>query len=212
MGFINKKIVHAVCRNDGLLLKPDRPITPVDLMFIKHGIYYICSTESHHNDYNWIYTITINLWPDRVSTKTYTLKEIQLSGEFYEYDWFTQKGQKLNEQTPITQSLKFEQYKYRVYAPLLPNGIAIIGDSTKYATMNDKTFSNLQCNETECSFEVENIQGETVAIIIYSEKAQLDIKVDDESVSLQTDPSSHLTKLQLEFGGNSIKKILIKSL
>ncbi len=46
LGQVKRDIVMRTCREDGLLLKPDRPATPLDAMFLPHDRPYTTSTES----------------------------------------------------------------------------------------------------------------------------------------------------------------------
>ena len=71
IGMVNLDIIDAVSRKDGLLYKPDRPMTATDLTYIKNDTYFIASTESKQGDLTWYYTLTINLWPHRVKSNSY---------------------------------------------------------------------------------------------------------------------------------------------
>jgi hypothetical protein len=209
IGYVNKSIVNAVCRNDGLLLKPDRPLTPVDLMFTKHDTYYICDTESHHGDFTWYYLLTINLWPERKPKKEFKLEDLQIDGKFYAYDWFVHEGLKINGSSQIVQSLKFEQYKYRILAPMLECGVAIIGDITKYATMNDKTFKNLESDAKHVNFTVDSILGEKITILLYSELSNIEVSIDNDVYPLKIDEKTHIGQIELNFVEDGKKMIQI---
>lgn len=50
IGLLRRDILLRTCRADGLLLKPDRPVTPLDAMFLPHARPYLTSTESRRAD------------------------------------------------------------------------------------------------------------------------------------------------------------------
>lgn len=49
IGDMDRELLLRTCRADGLLLKPDRPATPVDAMFLEHTRPYTVTTGSHHD-------------------------------------------------------------------------------------------------------------------------------------------------------------------
>jgi hypothetical protein len=179
IGFINPDICKAIARKDGLLYKPDRPLTPTDLTFVKNRHYYVCSTESTHLGNTWIYTLTLNLWPSRVKNREYSLIDLgyTMEQQYLEYDWFTGESRIITQNTGIAQRLKFEQYKYRIYAPVLKNGMAILGDPSKYIMMSDKEFPALKHNENSLTLTVSNIAGEWTEIMIYCSEKPASIKI-----------------------------------
>jgi hypothetical protein len=166
IGFVNKEMVKAVCRSDGLLLKPDRPLTAADLVYIRNHTYYVATTESTHGNRTWYYTITINLFPSRVKEKNYFLHEIDITGEYAEYNWFDRTWRWVTGDSLVSQDLKDEEYEYRIYAPKLASGIALIGNPTKYATMNDKTFSNFKEDVSGVQIDVSSIANDRVDILL----------------------------------------------
>ena len=45
------------CRKNGYLIKPDKPLTAVDSMYVPHSKYFLASTYSDHEDLRWWYVI-----------------------------------------------------------------------------------------------------------------------------------------------------------
>ena len=50
IGKADPTLIARTCRSDGLLLKPDRPATPVDAMFLDHQRPYTIATRSQRDD------------------------------------------------------------------------------------------------------------------------------------------------------------------
>jgi len=56
VGRQNKEYLLRTCRSDGLLLKPDRPATPIDAMFLPHSRPFITTTYSDRSELGkWTY-------------------------------------------------------------------------------------------------------------------------------------------------------------
>lgn len=183
IGHVDKRLVQGCCRVDGLLLKPDRPLTAADIMFTRHAKYYICTTESTIGETKWHYVLVANLWPRRVKDRGYTLAELDIRGDFIEYEHARQTARHVNGEQRIELVLKHEQHSLRVYAPVLENGWAVIGDAGRYAMMNDKTFSGVKVtgsNSVEVS--INSIAGDKVNVVIYCPSAPRSAMVDGREI------------------------------
>ena len=56
IGTFDAELIKRTCRADGLLLKPDRPATPLDAMFLPHQRPYLTRTWSRREDAGeWTY-------------------------------------------------------------------------------------------------------------------------------------------------------------
>ena len=185
IGHVDKRIVHACCRPDGTLLKPDRPLTAVDAMFTKHGKYYICSTESRHGDMTWHYVLVVNLWPKRVTDRGYTLQELDIHGEFVEYDFRARTARVVKDDERIELKLRYEQYALRVYAPLIIGIVAIIGDASRYAMMNDLTFTTVEPRDDRVEAIIAGIAGDIIELAIFYKSQPPSISMDEIPVSME---------------------------
>jgi hypothetical protein len=147
-------------------------------MFTKHAKYYICTTENTHGSLAWHYVLVANLWPKRVQDKGFTLGELDINGDRIEFDFSTRVARRVHDRERTELSLKHEQHSFRVYAPILENGWAVIGDAGRYAMMNDKTFSGIKAMENGIEMIVTSIAGDRVDVVIYCPKAPESVKVD----------------------------------
>nr|MDO8113701.1 hypothetical protein [Candidatus Sigynarchaeota archaeon] len=178
IGHVDKKIVHACCRPDGMLLKPDRPITAVDAMFTRHAKYYICSTESKQVGNTWHYVLVANLWPKRIQDRGYTLNELDIHGNFVEYEFGTREARLVDSNERIELALQYEHYSLRVYAPVFESGYALLGDAGRYAMMNDKTFSGVKAVDGGFEATITGIAGDVVEIAIFCPKPPSSVTLD----------------------------------
>ncbi|HME51323.1 MAG TPA: hypothetical protein VKM55_03840 [Candidatus Lokiarchaeia archaeon] len=187
IGHVDKRIVHACCRPDGTLLKPDRPLTAVDAMFTKHGKYYICSTESKHGDLTWHYVLVTNLWPKRVIDKGFTLQELDINGDYVEYDFDARTARVVHDDERIEFELHYEHHALHIYAPLLGDGLAIIGDASRYAMANDKTFVSFKTDSAGVEAIISGIEGDTIEVAMYCPNLPSAIQIDGIDVHTHID-------------------------
>ncbi len=185
IGFIDKRLIRAACAVDGTLLKPDRPLTAADIMFTKHDKYYICTTESIHDGLAWHYVLVVNLWPNRVKDEGYTLRELGITGKHVEYDFASKQALVVNDGARIELHLKHEQHAFRVYAPVSSDGWALIGDTDRFATMNDKTFSRVQATADGLEVDLHGVGGEQVNLAVFCPRTPKAITANEIALSIE---------------------------
>ncbi|MFX0137877.1 MAG: hypothetical protein ACFFDN_29820, partial [Candidatus Hodarchaeota archaeon] len=168
VGHLNRELLMKTCREDGLLLKPDRPLTAIDFMFKKHSTYYITSTFSKKAELIWYYILVMNLFPKRVKNKSFKLEELGISGNYILYDYNKKTFQEISIDTQISQSLKKNEYKYYILAPIINGNIAIIGNPEKFVTCSNKQFPSIKYTDNELTVEIEDLASSQIRIIAYS--------------------------------------------
>jgi hypothetical protein len=210
IGHVNKTLVHACCRPDGVLLKPDRPLTAADIMFTRHEKYYICTTESRHGTRTWHYVLVANLWPKRVVDRCLTLLDLGITGKFVEYDFHKQSARVVSDSDKIELALRHEQHALRIYAPLLENGWALIGDAARYAMANDLTFKEIAEHGNGIKVVIEGIAGDTIEARAFAPTALNKASIDGVPLPAgvgRHDPVSGLVMVDVTFT-TSGKKVL----
>lgn len=150
LGRTDVGIVARMCRPDGLLLGPDRPITLTDASFRRAGTdgSSLCWASTHSGD--WIYVVALHTAmptstavrpTDAAETPSDTTNEIidrhDLDAEMLVYDWRTGSA---NVSTSIQVRLGHRDWALFVCCPIQtdPTGErwALIGDPSRYATMS----------------------------------------------------------------------------
>ncbi len=169
---INKDLLMESCREDGYLLKPDRPAFPVDLMFLPHKKPYIASTYSNILGEKWWYLLMVDVWQDGIEEKWITPKELGLTREYVVYDYVEKKLFKAEGNTKIGPSglqedKKRYDYKFYVLAPVLANGMAFIGFRDKIATMSSKTFDTVMVTKDSLKIQGNYIPFKEFSIVAY---------------------------------------------
>lgn len=182
IGNFGKDTIMRACRKDGLILKPDKPLTAADSMFVPNAKYFLCTTHSEISGKRWEY-IVINkldiLYPkDRSITK----QDIGITEDKVAYNYFKKEFQVLDDRNPFEDRIKRRECNYWIAAPMLQKGFAIIGDISKYTTMSFKEFLSLDVHDSRVNLRVENIAGETVRLLMYDQDKIRSIEVDGEKI------------------------------
>ncbi|MFX0140114.1 MAG: hypothetical protein ACFFDN_41115, partial [Candidatus Hodarchaeota archaeon] len=199
---VNWTLLQKTCRNDGLLLKPDKALTVNDLMFKKHRKYYICDTYSKIDNLTWRYVLISNIWPKRVKETSFTLKELGFdSNEYILYDYLSGGVNRIKFDDYIEIGrLRKHGYKYFILCPVTESDMALIGCPDKFITCSKKMFIGIETTKNSISFLVENIKEAIVKILIYSENPPYSIQVDKELFNLWNyNESLNLIELNLKF-------------
>jgi hypothetical protein len=208
IGKVDKDVIDKIIRKDGLIYKPDYPIKAPDLMFIKHNTCYVAYTESKHQDLSWYYVVNFALWSEEIKSD-YTLKEIDITGKFVEYDWF-KRSVKVRNDEELIPFHKEKDYQYCIYAPLLSNGVALIGDPKKYVTMSSKEFNSVKYDESSIKIQLSNIKEEMSEILLYSPKKPEKITLNNKNLEKNMIKYvKNLLSLRIEFQETSVKEIII---
>lgn len=176
IGYVNKPLLMLTCRSDGLMLKPDRPIVAIDLMFKPHSKYYICSTYSKKEDYFWDYVLVVNYWPNRVKEKTFTLRDLGLNGSRVVFDFINGNLRKLTGDEAISLDLKKNQFGYFILAPI-KNGTALIGTPDKFITCSNIFIPTVRWTASAMEFEVDHNSLVSNTLLLYAESKPKKIEI-----------------------------------
>ncbi|MHA1649304.1 MAG: hypothetical protein ACTSYB_03840 [Candidatus Helarchaeota archaeon] len=194
---VNKNLLMKTCTEEGLLLKPDRPITANDLMFKIHQKPYIMDTWTQKGNLFWRYIVVVNLWHLRVKDSKVTLEELGYREKGVLYDFMSGEIREITPTTPIDIKLKRMGCKYLIFAPFLKEGIALIGSPDKYVTCANKLIPMVQMDASILKISVEYSPNSTLRVLIYSRIAPKDVKTENDSISLRWDYEHATRKLKI---------------
>lgn len=183
IGQFGKKYLMKTCRKDGLLLKPDKSLRAIDLMFLPNAKYFTAATHSRVSDMTWYYVLINRLKLRKALDPTISLNNLEIDVEkMVAYDYREQKFALIDTESPLIHDLPIRGYKYWIIAPYITEGLALIGDSAKYATMNFKTFDDIKVTTTSCIIQVASIQGEQVRLLFYDDESIKSCEIDMNQV------------------------------
>jgi len=131
---------HTYREGDGLILKPDRPIVPIDRCY-QDGC-ALGYTESNFAGKRWYYVLSL---PAAAYALNFTPADLG-AGKSVVYDWDTGTAFTRNSDSPVALARE-AKHEYFVVAPILPNGMAVIGDPEKFVTMADMRIASVEATQ-----------------------------------------------------------------
>ena len=139
IGECNFDLVRKTYREgDELILKASHPIVPLDRCYLEGGA--VGFTTSERNGHKWFYVLSL---PRAGYLPAFSVSDLGVSGEWVVYNHDTRRVSPVDASTfiPLERDAKHE---YFVLAPLLQNGMAVIGDAEKFVTMGEKRIASVE--------------------------------------------------------------------
>jgi hypothetical protein len=139
IGECNFNLVRMTYREgDELILKADHPIVPLDRCYME-GCAVGYST-SERNGQKWFYVLSL---PTAGFLRAFSVSDLGVGGQWAVYNFDTRWVSIVDASTliPLRPEAKHE---YEVVAPILANGMAVIGDTEKFVTMADMRIASVE--------------------------------------------------------------------
>jgi hypothetical protein len=205
-------LLHAV-RRDGVIVKPDVPLTPADASYSNMALGadtpQIAFTWSDFGALrtNYVFAFTQGT---NVQAK-FSPSDFGMSGPLYLYDYFAGTGQLVDSSDAIQKQVAGDAL-YLVLAPVGPSGIAIVGDTDQFVTMGKKRVTALT-DRGAAVVTVAFADGETSLVITgYSPVAPTVLADDGSSIGQLTyDASTHLFRVPVMAGTGHSATIRIQA-
>ena len=148
MGQENKANLFQAVRADGVIVKPDAAIVPLDRCYIadaeKQPAPLTASTYTDHAGIKTAYVFAFNrpkTPPDRV---TFALAELGVNGPAYVYDYFSGLARRLDGGDKFSAPLARNAAVFYVVAPIGKSGIAFLGDKNKFIGTGKQRIESLR--------------------------------------------------------------------
>ena len=165
IGECNFDLVRKTWREgDGLILKPDRPIIPLDCCYRQGGA--VGYTESKVSGNTWYYVLSL---PPAGHLCEFTPQDLGVKGRWAVYHHDIGRVWVVDAATPIVLR-RDVKHEYFVLAPVFENEVAIFGDIEKFVTMADMRISSAEVSLTGVRVEVVSGQGHSPTIAGYSSR------------------------------------------
>jgi hypothetical protein len=187
-------------RRDGVIVKPDVPLTPTDASYTalarNADTPQIASTWS---DFGEMRTSYVFAFAHGTNTRaTFRPADLGMNGKVYVHNYFAGSGQVVNAEDVIDQSISGEQV-YLVLAPFGRSGIAILGDTDHFVTMGKKRVSAFT-DDGKAQLTVTFVSGErTLSITGYSPSDPL---VEGAAGPVEYNEATHMFRIPVAPGQN----------
>lgn len=136
-------------RPDGVIVKPDDPLTPLDRSYIAQAkdssAPIIAVARTDHE--GWITSYVMAFGTGRTRrTQRFKLAELGYAGQVYAYDYFQKRGVVLDPDAYLTIALS-DPVAYWIVVPVAKSGIGFLGDRNKFVSNGRKRVSHIADNE-----------------------------------------------------------------
>jgi hypothetical protein len=177
VGRFEPALAMRTCRADGTLIKPHVPVAATSRsMLVSAGsrsVLMVAECFSDHPAGRWGYVTTMRCSPVDGSTtgevSLAALGDSAPSGEVFVWDWRLGTGRRLPADGRWETTLAREEWTFHVVAPVLPCGVAVVGDVSKFVTAGDARLV-VDADEHRVRLAVKGA-GERVTVTGWSETA-----------------------------------------
>lgn len=220
VGKADPALLLRTCRPDGLLLKPDRPALPLDAMFLPGARPYTVATESRRPEGTWTYVAAFHLaaeheertdtdrfwaaiaydgtaieemWPFPAAVTDWRIdpaRELGVALPAVAYDWRAGTAQVVDGPFDLPVRPRLYDNSYVVLAPLLPNGMALLGETGRFVTVAAKRFQAIEPLADAIRVAITGLPGETVGVSAFD--ARTGRRIDGEA-TIGADGTATLT-------------------
>lgn len=164
IGEEDKKNIFLSVRSDGVIVKPDSPIVPVDDTYIAEAhrkcLPVVAYTVSDHGQIKTAYVFAY-------TNEIYLTREVGFSpaslgftGDVYVYNFFAGTGRIVDAKGLFREKLDSRLWAYYIVAPVGRSGVAFLGDSGKFVSCGRQRISRIVDESKKLTVTVVFAQGE----------------------------------------------------
>jgi hypothetical protein len=139
IGTMNTANLLRAVRADGIIVKPDSPITPLDANYIANAQSLdrpmIATTSTSFGDWKAHYVFA---YPQGSNNQvSFTPASLGATGDSYVYDYFADSGSLEHPTDAISATITGDS-RYWIVTPVGPSGMALLGDTGQFVTFGRK--------------------------------------------------------------------------
>ncbi len=212
IGKEDKSIIMTTCRNDGVLVKPDVPILPVDEDYVNDSdgskLPTLAYTFTRQGIITTGYVFAFSTDSSGSKSIKFVPSELGINEKTVVYNPLTKELKLIDAGAEFSGSLSNDLYTYYILAPLTNSGIAFLGDKDKIAATGKKRIADITSAKGTLTVKVLFSEGETsVTLEGYSEK-----NVSCDKGEIKYNQNTHIFNLILPSSGNNEVAVRIKQI
>ena len=165
IGKEDKKNIMLACRKDGVLVKPDVPILPIDGDYIndaaKNKMPMLAYTSTKHGCITTGYIFAFTNDSAESKEIKFIPSQLGIEGKVIVYNPLTKEVELIKKGKAYSGKLNSAPYTYYILAPLLPSGIAFLGDAGKIAATGKKRIAGISDDHGSLRVKVLFAKGES---------------------------------------------------
>jgi hypothetical protein len=213
---VDKVLLLRTCDDDGVLLKPDRPLTPNDVLFRPNAKPYIMDTSSTISGHTWRYFVSVVFRPKQVKDPQVSLTELGYPGESgVLYDFRADTFLLVNDETRIPLPSRYMKWSYLMFAPWLVGGeskdgpcVAFVGIAEKFVMMSRHVIKSVDVVGPAVEVELEYPEGCSITLVFYATIPPSIVEFDGKSIpGWSYLAAASRLNIPVSFKGDSRKKV-----
>ena len=169
IGAENKSNLLRAVRADGVIVKPDVSIVPLDRTYIAEAQQapapLTASTYTDHDGVKTGYLFAFNRPQTQGSHVRFSLDELGLSGPAYVFDYFSGVGTLLQAEGVFSAPLGENGSAFYVIAPVGRSGIALLGDKGKFVGTGKQRIASLRDEAGRLTIGIVLAENERSAVL-----------------------------------------------
>ncbi len=191
-------------RPDGVIIKPDVPLAPVDDAYVNDSLGrhrpMVATTYTDHTNSRALYIFAYGESPANLSTG-FTPADFGISSNAYVYDFFARTGTVVNAGSAFNFATTMPNGtnggSYLVVVPIGPSGIAFLGDTDKFVTRGKKRISSFSDTGLLRATVAFAARETNVTICGYAPTSPYAFALGGSTNLMTYDPATHLFALRV---------------
>ncbi len=212
LGSVNGRNLLRAARRDGVIVKPDVPLTPLDSSYLNLAAAIDApQISATYSDFSGLRTYYIVAYAAGSNTEAaFRLADLGVDDPVYLYDYYSSTG-KIVQPGDLISAPVLARTRFWIAAPLGPSGIAMLGDTAQFASMGKKRIPRFSDDGT-VELTVAFADGETSRIIEGYSPATPEVWVDGGGVRAITyDRAARLFQIVVTPGAQHTASVIIRS-
>lgn len=178
VGRSDRDLILRTCRADGVLVKPDVPVAALDRCWRGHAALdpnpLVGEAHSDHPAGRWHYLVSMNAWRGQAPLSfRLALSDLGAgapAAPVVAWDWRRRRAEVVAPGGGFDLALPPLDWDYRVLCPLLPGGLAVVGDPERYASAGDRRLAAVRATDEGVAFDVLGAAGEALRVAGWAER------------------------------------------
>lgn len=223
LGSEDRQNILKAARADGVLVKPDEPILPLDRMYIADARHsnspFIANTWSDDGPIRTAYVFAFSRSADAGETVRFTPAEVGTRAPACIYNFFTHQTRRVEPGGHFQAALGPDGASYYIVAPLGPSGLALFGDIGQFASMGKERIASLAPTPRSLSAEVLFASGENSVTLAGCARSKPAVSVrhghasavefENRTGAFSVRVSPELARPAVKFRGSNVRRVTV---
>jgi hypothetical protein len=202
IGAENPANIFQAVRRDGVIVKPDAPIVPLDRCYVadanQQPAPLVAATYTDHAGLKTGYVFAFNRHGTRADQLSFTAEELGMRGPVWVHDYFSGVGRRLDPGESFSAPLAEDASAFYQVAPIGKSGIAFLGDAGKFVGTGKQRMASLNDQPHRLTVSLSVAESEKTVTLHGYAATEPQVTVQSGSAGpVQFDPAQHHFTVEL---------------